>query len=739
MELLGPSGNYESAVAAINAGCDAIYIGGKKYSARMNADNFSDDEIVNIIDYAHIFNVKVYVTINTLLYQDEFFDVVNYAKFLYEVGVDAIIVQDLGLASYLHKTLPDLVLHASTQLNCHNLNQAIALKEIGFQRVVLAREAPLSLCQEVKKIGLEVEVFVHGALCVSYSGNCLMSSFIGSRSGNRGRCAQPCRLNYSLLKDGETVVDNKYLLSTKDLNDLEYLSKFRNYDVDSLKIEGRLKSIDYIYLVCKAYADTLKAIKENKNEVINNYQKKLQQIFSRSFTKGFMLGADKFNVLNVKSSSHQGERIGTVINYKKGRVSIRLEKDVHRLDGIRFNDGKQYGRTIQKMFVNSNEREVAKKGEIIEINRLDVEIKNGCEVIRTSSYFLQQELQSIMSETRKVPFNITIFCYKNKPLRLEIKDNKKVYYAVGELVQEALNTPTTYERIKSQINKTGNYPFVFKDINIYGDEDIFIPIAKLNALRNEILDKIIESKKIRRSYELLEYKSSYDITKINNQNVIIDEHKRNVDIRINNKKINYLSRINSALEIPDNSYVSGLYLGKDLIASPYSNITNSYALDAYFENGYSLCSLSLELDSQSIKSIVEDYYNRHGVNPNIMIYVYGKFDAMIMKSCPIGCIYHNDKTQCGKCLLNNYSLKDRMGVIYPLMSDENCNIRVINDRPISLINKLNVLLNLDITNYLIHFTNETENERLIIKDAILNKKEAYLNKMTLGHFEKRAM
>ena len=247
MELLGPSGNYKAAIAAINAGCDAIYVGGKKYSARMNAENFSDDELVNIIDYAHIFDVKVYVTLNTLLYQDEFFDAVNYAKFLYDHGVDAIIIQDLGLAHYLHQTLPELVLHASTQLNCHNLAQAKALKEVGFKRIVLAREAPISLCKEIKQIGLEVEVFVHGALCVSYSGNCLLSSFIGSRSGNRGRCAQPCRLSYSLLKDNETILEDKFILSTKDLNDLEYLSQFAKNDVDSLKIEGRLKSVDYIY------------------------------------------------------------------------------------------------------------------------------------------------------------------------------------------------------------------------------------------------------------------------------------------------------------------------------------------------------------------------------------------------------------------------------------------------------------------------------------------------------------
>jgi len=738
MELLGPSGNYKAAIAAINAGCDAIYVGGKKYSARMNAENFSDDELVNIIDYAHIFDVKVYVTLNTLLYQDEFFDAVNYAKFLYDHGVDAIIIQDLGLAHYLHQTLPELVLHASTQLNCHNLAQAKALKEVGFKRIVLAREAPISLCKEIKQIGLEVEVFVHGALCVSYSGNCLLSSFIGSRSGNRGRCAQPCRLSYSLLEDNETILEDKFILSTKDLNDLEYLSQFAKNDVDSLKIEGRLKSVDYIYLVCKAYADTLKQIQKKGNADIKSYQKKLQQIFSRSFTKGFMLGENSFDVLNMKSSSHQGEKIGTVIGYKKGRVSIRLEKDVHRLDGIRFNDNRQYGRTIQKMFVNSNERETANKGEIIDINRIEHDIKNGCEVIRTSSFFLQQELQSLMIENRKKSLKMTVYCYKNKPLRFEIRDNKKRYYCNGDLVQESINNPTSFDRLKTQINKTGNYPFIFEEIEVYGDEDIFIPIAQINSLRNDILNKILESKKIRRNSSLLEYEFNYSTSTINNQKVFINENKRNVEISFNDKKFYHLPRINNSISTISNSYVSSFYIGDNLIASPYCNITNSYTLDLFLGNGYVLCGLSLELDYQSIKMIVDDYYDRHKIKPNIMIYLYGKFDAMIMKSCPIGCFYHNKSIQCGRCLNNNYALKDRMGVIYPLISDSNCNIRILNNRPISLISKINQLENIGVSNYIIQFTDEDDETRKQITSCILNNQSIYLNEITLGHFEKRA-
>ena len=248
MELLSPAGNYLSALCAFNAGADAIYLGGKAFSARMSADNFDDEEMKKIIAYAHLLNKKVFVTMNTLIYQDEFNKAVKYAEFLHQNNVDGLIIQDLGLAFYLHQVYPNLILHASTQLNCHNIDQANALKKIGFKRIVLAREAPLSLIKEVKAIGLEVEVFIHGALCVSFSGNCLMSSFIGDRSGNRGRCAQPCRMKYSLMKENEEITSS-YMISTKDLNTLQYIDELKKENVDSLKIEGRLKQLEYVYLV----------------------------------------------------------------------------------------------------------------------------------------------------------------------------------------------------------------------------------------------------------------------------------------------------------------------------------------------------------------------------------------------------------------------------------------------------------------------------------------------------------
>ena len=254
-EILSPAGNKESFISAIHHGCDAIYIGGLKFGARAQAQNFTIDEIIELINYAHLYEVKVYVTVNTLIKDEEFLEAVSFVKQLYINNVDAIIVQDIGLASYLLKVFPDIVLHASTQMNIHSFDQALFLKNLGFKRIVLARECKYELIKKIKQeIDIELEVFVHGALCMSYSGNCLMSSVIGKRSGNRGKCAQPCRLLYSLNDSNKP----SYLLSPKDLMTLNDLDKLLDLNIDSLKIEGRMKRKEYVGLVTQIYKEKVK-------------------------------------------------------------------------------------------------------------------------------------------------------------------------------------------------------------------------------------------------------------------------------------------------------------------------------------------------------------------------------------------------------------------------------------------------------------------------------------------------
>ena len=258
-ELLSPAGNLETLMVAVQNGADAIYMAGKKFGARAFSENFNDDEIIEAINYCHLYGVKIYITINTIVYDDEVEDFINYVDFIYKNGVDAVIIQDLGMADLIHKTFPNLEMHASTQMNVHNINGLKFLKEMGFKRVVLAREVPIETIKKMKEeVDIELEVFVHGALCISCSGECYFSYFECNRSGNRGKCAQVCRQPYTLLNgDKKVELEDKYLLSPKDLCTINNLDDLIKIGVDSFKIEGRMKSKEYVGLVTRCYRNKI--------------------------------------------------------------------------------------------------------------------------------------------------------------------------------------------------------------------------------------------------------------------------------------------------------------------------------------------------------------------------------------------------------------------------------------------------------------------------------------------------
>ncbi len=282
VELLMPVGDFDCLKAAVQNGADAVYLGVSEFNARYSAKNFNIDDLEKIINYAHLRDVKVHLTLNILIKNNEYDEVLSIAKTAYEAGIDAIIVQDLGLAISLIQTFPDMPIHASTQMTCHNLDGAKYLEKLGFKRIVLARELSLAEIEYIKSnISIEVEVFAHGALCISYSGQCLYSSLIGGRSGNRGKCAQGCRLPYELLEN-ENILDKGYLLSPKDLCSLDVLPDLVNTNIDSLKIEGRMKSPEYVATVARIYRTYLDKITRHENYTIEEQDKKdLLQVFNR--------------------------------------------------------------------------------------------------------------------------------------------------------------------------------------------------------------------------------------------------------------------------------------------------------------------------------------------------------------------------------------------------------------------------------------------------------------------------
>ena len=339
IELLAPAGNMDSLKSAVMAGCDAVYLGGTMFSARAFANNFTNDELLEAIKYCHLYGVKVYVTCNIIIYEHEVDKFLQYIDFLHRNNVDAILIQDLGMLDLVHKTYPNLEIHASTQMHIHNLDGAIMANKLGCKRVVLARETPIEVIDDIiKKTNIDIEVFAHGSLCVSYSGECLFSSLIGKRSGNRGSCVGSCRLPYNIVdENGNKLNNGNYPLSMKDLNSLENIGKLIDIGVTSLKIEGRMKSREYVYVVTRLYREAIDSYYNTGKIFINNeLLNKLQRLFSRGFTKGYLFHEDYLNIINDERPNHQGVYIGKVIDYHKGFISIKLTSDISIGDGLRI-------------------------------------------------------------------------------------------------------------------------------------------------------------------------------------------------------------------------------------------------------------------------------------------------------------------------------------------------------------------------------------------------------------------
>ncbi len=345
IELLSPVGDFECLQSAVQNGANSVYFGGNLFNARSSASNFDYDELEKAINYCALRNVKTHLTLNTLIKDNEFKEAISLAKQAYEFGIDAIIVQDLGIAKYLIEHFPDLPIHASTQMTIHNLEGVKKLEELGFKRAVLSRELSISEIEYIcSNSNIEIETFIHGALCISYSGQCLFSSMVGGRSGNRGKCAQPCRLPYSLIEkrinNSEKVLDNGHILSPKDLCSLEYLPQLIKSGVKCFKIEGRMKTPEYVAIVTKIYRKYIDMILDNKKYVIDESDiKMLMQVFNRGgFSSGHLSTHPNKELIFKEKPNNMGIYLGNVTHYNanKGHVQVILNEDISIGDIITF-------------------------------------------------------------------------------------------------------------------------------------------------------------------------------------------------------------------------------------------------------------------------------------------------------------------------------------------------------------------------------------------------------------------
>lgn len=473
VELLAPAKDKKTAIAAINSGCDAIYIGASNFGARKKVPNSLED-IKEIVDYAHKFYVKVHVTVNTVLTDDELFQAKELIQKLYDIGVDAVIVQDMGIFKLaLDGELPPIVLHASTQCDNRTLEKVKFFDNMGISRVILARELSLEQIKEIcQNSNTEIETFIHGALCVSYSGQCYFSHYIGGRSANRGECAQACRKKYTLVdENGKIIAKDKYLLSMKDFNASRHLKDLIDAGVKSFKIEGRLKDENYVKNVVAYYRQEIDkfARKTSSGKVFSDFEPDVRKSFNRGFTDYFLDGRKK--CFNFESPKSLGEKLGKIT--KAGKDCFELNADVSKQDGLYFNG--------QGCLVNKVE------GQKIYPNKMDG-IAVGVELYRNFDSRFEKQL-----ENSKIKRRIGVkFVCKNGVLNAQDEDGNFVVFVLpqGEMPK---NPEKMRENFINQLKKTGESDFYTENTEIIGELP-FMPVSKINEVRRKILSDLMNER-----------------------------------------------------------------------------------------------------------------------------------------------------------------------------------------------------------------------------------------------------
>lgn len=755
IELLAPAGNREAFVGAINAGANAIYLSGKNYGARKYANNFTKEEIVELIKYAHLRNVKVYVTVNTLIFEDEIDELFEYCDYLVLNNVDALIVQDLGVIDAFCSRYPDTEIHASTQMNTYNEYQLKFLSDLGVKRVILARETSTDdIKKMLKNIDIDIEVFVHGALCVSYSGNCLFSSFKGGRSGNRGECAQPCRLKYSLYREDDLVEADSYLLSTKDLLTINELDKVISSGVKSLKIEGRMRKHEYVIATVRAYREAIDNILENKPFDLVKRINELLSVFNREYTKGYLLSEEPFKINNSNRPNHQGIEVGKVIAYNKGKTTIKLIDDLRVGDGIRIIGSSDQGGQVGRIILNNDLVKEAKAKDIIIID-MPKKVETGDKVLKTSDSLLESSLNVYLDESYGiVPINIKFYSYVDQELKIEIKNDNIDLITIKSdyIVIPAKKAIQDKYKLATQFNKFGNTCFKVESLEVLTDGLGFIPNGILNELKREgikALEVFLLSREPKRVIKNLP-QISYNLNIDSEPKLFVKVEKEaqyQVALKCNIKDIaSYMTRkswpfdnkINNYLmlnrilhELPNkndfDSFVirdfGSLLLANEntVIADATVNATNSLTLETLFKNNVQRVCISLESGIENTKKMIQAFIMRHGFLPNLELVAYGKVDLMISKYCNITKSEGVFKQNCMICEKNDYALMNEKKERFPLVREGYCNLRILDSKTINLIDYIPDILSLGVKTIRLDFTIETAEEVEMVIKAYQNK------------------
>lgn len=735
IELLSPAGSIESFKAACQNGADAVYMGVDKYNARAMAVNFGIDEYIECIEYAHIRGIKVYLTLNTLMYDDEIKEALDIVLKLYSKGLDAVIIQDIGLAMLIHKLIPKLPLHASTQMSVYSLDQVKYLEGIGFKRVVLARELSVDEIEYIcKNTNLEIEVFIHGALCVSVSGQCLLSSTIGNRSANRGRCAQPCRMKYSLYNSkGKELISNSYILSKKDIFGLEYVNKLKEIGVTSLKIEGRNKNPEYVAGVTKNYRNAI------NNNINSNTKQELMQLFNRGgISTGYFDGVKYKNSISLLSPKNTGIFLGKVIDKKGVYVKLKLEEDIDMHDGFEiYSEDKVISNIVtcikNDKYVNVNSN--MKKGEYVWIGDVKKSVKIGSNIYKTSSDKLNKKYRLTYSnnvENIKNKVEVEINILKDKKIFAKVfLNNICINIDIDYIPQLANSKELDKEAVISAFSKTQDIPFIFdfKKINI--DNKLFVPVSILNELRRKIVYEILKSYKtlinVSNEEKLVDKLLNEEVIeniKIKDSNKVNAKFLYKYDNKVNYAKVDRLyidicdyikyredilekyKNVQTYIVIPnvvlsnkrkiilDNideifkDNISGVLLGSFeffklvlekkkqynfvLVADYTLNISNIYSATFLVKEGFDVITPSYDMSITDIENMSR-YVNVEIVEDYITV--------MTSRYCILGSMLEDRKENknCSMpCLKDRFYLKDDYGYKYYIINDSiDCIVRLV--------------------------------------------------------------
>ena len=640
MKILSPAGNFQSLKVAVYNGCDEVYLGINNFNARNNIDGFNLQSLKQAVNFAHVFGVKVHLAINILFTDEEMQSAVDTIVDAYNIGVDAFIIQDLGLANLIHTHYPEIEMHASTQMGIHNLEGVKVLEKFGFKRIVLARETPL---QEIKRIkensNIEIEYFVQGALCVSFSGNCYLSSYMCNASGNRGKCKQLCRLPYTLQQNGKNLKTG-YLLSAKDFNLIDKLEKLKNAGVDAIKIEGRARRPYYVATATKKYFNAINNLETN----IDN----LKLAFNRDFIPGYFEGNDK---IISRYNNHIGIEIGNVIKVVKGKTF----NEVFFKSKIKLSPKSTF-----KIFYNSQEKGVLTAYDLKLVSKDTYRLTTTQNIKPNSTLNLiidAQKEQEALSLTKRRIVEIALTCEVNQPIKAVVYINNQKIEIVGAICQQAKNQPLTQETIRNNFNKSELFD---AKINFITFNSIFMPKQQLNEFRRTVFEKIEDClTKVTRNIKKCTVKNDYLSISFKNFEIV-----ENCGEPFKQKNIIYSPEIytlknieqfvkkckqenkNPYLDLPNFALEKDIELLKNIVTKTKIGIVanNYYALT--FDTSDIIIGGGLNV----YNSFTAKIYNKPIICAESNIATFLKYPYMTLRHCPMK---NHLNANCNNCPYNN--------------------------------------------------------------------------------------